>query len=125
LAKTILILAANPVDTKPLRLDEEVREIANGLQLAEYRDQFVLRQQWAARALDVRRAMLKQAPHIVHFCGHGSGEEGIAFESEKQFLVKQHCQCRRNPAASNKTPKPKTQSKSRQTARHANRRHNC
>jgi len=31
---------------------------------------------------DFRRAMLDLKPNIVHFCGHGSGKEGIAFEDE-------------------------------------------
>lgn len=80
--KTILVLAANPKNTTPLRLDQEVREIDNGLQRAQRRDEFVLKQQWATRPIDVRRAMLDYKPSIVHFSGHGVGEEGIAFEDE-------------------------------------------
>ena len=78
--RTILVLAANPKNTPQLRLDQEVREISNGLERAKKRDEFSLQQKWAARPLDVRRAMLDYKPNIVHFCGHGSGEEGIAFE---------------------------------------------
>lgn len=80
--KTILILAANPQNTTRLRLDQEIREISNGLERARKRDQFVLRQVWAARPADVRRAMLDLQPNIVHFCGHG-GTEGIFFEDDK------------------------------------------
>jgi predicted Rossmann-fold nucleotide-binding protein len=82
MAKTILILAANPKNTPRLRLDQEVREIDNGLQRAQRRDEFILKQVWAVRRSDFRRAMLDFKPNIVHFCGHGSGEEGIAFEDE-------------------------------------------
>jgi len=82
MAKTILVLAANPKDTFRLRLDEEVREIDEGLQRAVWRDEFVLEQKWAVRSRDVRRAMLDLQPSIVHFCGHGGGDEGIAFEDE-------------------------------------------
>ena len=82
MAKTILVLAANPKDTPSLRLDQEIREIDNGLERAQKRDEFVLKQKLAARPIDVRRAMLDYKPNIVHFCGHGSGEEGIAFEDE-------------------------------------------
>lgn len=82
MSKTILVLAANPKDTPGLRLDEEVREIDSGLRRAEMREEFSLKQTWAARPVDVRRAMLDFKPNIVHFCGHGSGEEGIAFEDE-------------------------------------------
>jgi hypothetical protein len=78
--KKILILAANPVGTAPLRLDKEVREIDNGLQRAQRREQFELRQKWAVRSLDVRRELLDFKPNFVHFCGHGEGEAGILFE---------------------------------------------
>lgn len=40
------------------------------------------KQKLAVRSIDVRRAVLDYKPNIVHFCGHGSGEEGIAFEDE-------------------------------------------
>lgn len=82
MTKTILVLAANPKNTPPLRLDQEIREIDNGLQRAQKRDEFILKQKLAVRSIDVRRAMLDYKPNIVHFCGHGSGEEGIAFEDE-------------------------------------------
>jgi hypothetical protein len=82
MSKTILVLAANPKDTPPLRLDQEIREIDNGLQRAQKRDEFILKQKLAVRPIDVRRAMLDYRPNIVHFCGHSSGEEGIAFEDE-------------------------------------------
>ncbi len=82
MAKTILVLAANPKNTSPLRLDQEVREIDSGLQRARRREEFVLVQKWATRPKDVRRAMLDYRPNIVHFCGHGTGEEGLVFEDE-------------------------------------------
>ena len=75
-------MAANPKDTSRLRLEQEVREIDNGLQRARRRDEFILKQVLAARPVDVRRAMLNLRPSIVHFCGHGAGEDGIAFEDE-------------------------------------------
>ncbi|MCP4697096.1 MAG: CHAT domain-containing protein [Gammaproteobacteria bacterium] len=78
-AKTILLLAANPKGTPPRYLDREAREIDNGLQRARHR--FILKQQWAARPVDIRRAMLDHKPDIVHFCGHGD-KAGIAFEDE-------------------------------------------
>jgi CHAT domain len=80
--KTILVLAANPKKMPSLRLDQEIREIDNGLQRAHNRSEFHLEQKWACRSRDVRRAMLDCKPSIVHFCGHGTGEEGLAFEDE-------------------------------------------
>jgi len=78
----ILILAANPKNTPQIRLDEEVREISEGLRRAQRRDEFELRAQWATRPQDIRRAMLDVQPNIVHFCGHGEGEDGLAFEDK-------------------------------------------
>jgi hypothetical protein len=78
----ILILAANPKGTTPLRLDEEVREIDAGLQRASHRDQFALEQKWAVRPRDIQRAMLDINPSIIHFSGHGTGDEGLVFEDE-------------------------------------------
>ena len=81
-AKTILILTANPSDTSRLRLDEEVREIQEGLNLSAERDSFKVVSQWATRPDDLRRALLKYKPEIVHFSGHGAGTEGLLLESD-------------------------------------------
>ncbi len=80
--KTILLLAANPRKTSQLRLDEEVREIDEGLRRANKREQFKLEQKWAVRSRDFYRAILDTQPQIVHFCGHGAGEDGIVLEDE-------------------------------------------
>ena len=80
--KTILILAANPKATSSLRLDEEVREIDAGLQRAKKREQFDLKQRWAVRIRDVSQALLDFKPRIVHFSGHGSGDDGLMLEDE-------------------------------------------
>jgi predicted NACHT family NTPase len=80
--KTILVLASSPVDEARLRLDKEVREIDEGLRRSQKRDQFRLEQRWAVRADDLRRALLDTQPQIVHFCGHGAGDEGLVIEDE-------------------------------------------
>lgn len=82
MAQTILILAANPKGTPQVRLDEEVRDIGEGLQRAKHRDEFVLEQKWAVRPRDIQRAMLDINPSIVHFSGHGTEGEGLVFEDE-------------------------------------------
>ncbi|MEL6128429.1 MAG: AAA-like domain-containing protein [Cyanobacteria bacterium J06627_3] len=81
-AKTILILTANPSDTSRLRLDEEVREIQEGLNLSAGRDSFNVVSQWATRPDDLRRALLKYRPQIVHFSGHGAGSAGLLLEND-------------------------------------------
>jgi uncharacterized protein YjbI with pentapeptide repeats len=80
--KTILILAANPKNTSPLRLGEEVREIDAGLQRAKKRELFDLKQRWAVRVQEVYQSLLDFKPQIVHFSGHGSGDDGLALEDE-------------------------------------------
>lgn len=81
-AKTILLLAANPKGTSPLRLDQEVRDIHERLQRSQYRNTFRLEQRWAVRPRDVQLAILEVNPQIIHFSGHGFGETGLAFEDE-------------------------------------------
>ncbi|KYC40225.1 TIR domain-containing protein [Scytonema hofmannii PCC 7110] len=78
----VLILAANPEGTVRLRLDKELRDIAEGLRRAQERDRFTLEQQVAVRPRDIQRALLDHKPQIVHFSGHGAGEEGLVFEDE-------------------------------------------
>jgi hypothetical protein len=81
-AQTILFLAANPKGTTPLRLDQELRDISEGLQRAQKRDRFKLEQRLAVRPRDIQRAMLDLNPQIIHFSGHGTGESGLVFEDE-------------------------------------------
>jgi hypothetical protein len=80
--QTILFLAANPKDRGRLRLDQELRDIAQGLQRAQKRDQFNLEHRLAVRPRDMQRAMLDVRPQIVHFSGHGEGETGLLLEDE-------------------------------------------
>jgi len=84
--RRILILAANPTDTGRLRLDAEVREIQEGLKRSAGRDRFEIISRWAVRTDDLRRALLEYEPHIVHFCGHGGGVEGLALDDGKGRL---------------------------------------
>jgi len=84
--KKILILSANPENTDRLRLDKEIREIEEGLNLSVYREKFQIQSKWAVRFKDLRRALLKHKPHFVHFAGHG--EEGsLMVESDEGVAV--------------------------------------
>lgn len=68
----ILMMAANPVTTQRLALDEEAREIEHRLRLSRDRDAFELATRWAVRPDDLLRFLNEITPHIVHFSGHGS-----------------------------------------------------
>lgn len=77
--KKILILAANSHSASRKRLDEEIREIDEGLRRSRHRKGFELKKRHDVRVQDFRRALLDEKPFIVHFCGHGS-KEGILLE---------------------------------------------
>jgi hypothetical protein len=80
--RNILLLSANPKNTSQLRLTEEMRDIKEGLRLSDNRDLFSINTASAIRPRDIRRAILTYKPHIIHFSGHGSQEEGLLFEDE-------------------------------------------
>ncbi|MGB3637217.1 MAG: CHAT domain-containing protein [Rivularia sp. (in: cyanobacteria)] len=80
--KTILVLASSPTNEARLRLDKELREIDEGLRRSQHREKFTLQPKFAVRPDDLRRALLNFNPQIVHFCGHGSGENGLILESD-------------------------------------------
>ena len=84
--KKILILSANPIDTKRLRFDEEIREIEEGILRAKHRDQFEIKSKLAVRFQDLRRALLDYKPQIVHFIGHGD-KEGLKVEDKQGNAV--------------------------------------
>lgn len=76
----ILFAAANPVDTDPLRLGEELREIEIKLRGAEERSSFQLRSAWAVRADDLLQQMNEFRPNVLHLSGHGSSTGEIVLE---------------------------------------------
>src|SRR5882724_1594466 len=80
---TILFLAANPAQLPELRLDEECRTIEDELYKAKFRDQIRFRSRWAARPDDLMKALNDDSPSVLHFSGHGAGEQGLWFLSEE------------------------------------------
>ena len=78
----ILILAANPQNTDCLRLDEEVREIQTALEGCRNASEFEIMTRWAVRVDDLQKALLDSDPQMVHFSGHGGGEQGLVLENE-------------------------------------------
>ena len=76
----LLFLAANPLDTDPLRLDEEMRAVDLALRQAGFRDQFDVRSHWAVRVGDLQELLLRHRPDIVHFSGHGSSAGEIVLQ---------------------------------------------
>lgn len=88
--KKILILTANPTNTKPLRLDEEVRDIKAGWKSSQKRDEFEIIVEQAICPKELQTALLENKPNLVHFSGHGGGENGLALigDDGKAILIK-------------------------------------
>ncbi|MDF5735367.1 MULTISPECIES: AAA-like domain-containing protein [unclassified Nostoc] len=77
----ILFLTAEPTDTSRLRLQQELREIQQRLQLANQRERFQLEYGLSARPGDVSQKILDFQPDIVHFSGHGASTGELCFEN--------------------------------------------
>lgn len=78
----ILFLAANPMNSERLALDEEARSIEEKIRASKLREVIKFRTKWAVRPDDLQQALLEEEPTIVHFSGHGGGKTGIALHSE-------------------------------------------
>ena len=82
--KKLLILASNP--KKDLKLDNEIRDLENIIETSWKINQpsqiKLVKAALAVRPEDLHEIMFKHEPHIVHFCGHGSGQEGLIFEND-------------------------------------------
>jgi hypothetical protein len=84
----ILFMNASPTDRARLSRDDEARAIQDRLQRAALRDQFNLRQHFAARVDDLQARLLDEKPHIVHFSGYNDAE-GLVLQDDagRSFLV--------------------------------------
>jgi hypothetical protein len=73
----VLMLAANPLRTARLAIDEEARQITERLRLSHDRDAFDLITCGAVRPMDLLQYLNQHSPHIVHFSGHGDSTGDI------------------------------------------------
>ncbi len=80
--KRILLLAANPVTTVPLQLEAEFREIKTAIRSSLHRDQLDLRKEGAIRPKDLASVVPEYKPHVIHFSGHGAGQQGLFLEDD-------------------------------------------
>ena len=76
----ILILESNP--RKDLNLDGEIRELQDVIERARHRENLEVKVGRAVRPEDLQRLLLKHEPEIVHFCGHGTGKQGLVLQDE-------------------------------------------
>jgi hypothetical protein len=82
----VLFLASLPSSVARLDLGVEIRKIQDRIQSAKYRDRIQMQSEWAVRPSDIRQALLKYLPHIVHFSGHG--EAGALIVEDDDGSVK-------------------------------------
>jgi len=68
----ILFLAANPLQTSRLDLEEELRSLEQELRGVKLRDSISLIARHAVRPDDLIRYVRSDKPNVIHFSGHGS-----------------------------------------------------
>ena len=73
----ILVLASNPKGTEQLKLNPEIRLIQDALQEGNQRENFSLESILEANLDDLQKTIRRKKPQIVHFCGHGTGSQGL------------------------------------------------
>lgn len=78
----ILFLAATPENQVMLNLGKELRKIKDELSASTHRDKFDLESEMAVKIPTITKAMQVHKPQIVHFSGHGSGEQGLVVEDD-------------------------------------------
>lgn len=80
----ILFLAAGADEKSRKRLEQEAREIGARLWAGKERDSFELITEWAVRAGDLQKHLLRHQPHILHLGGlaNKAGDILLADNSE-------------------------------------------
>ncbi|MGL4883516.1 MAG: GUN4 domain-containing protein [Waterburya sp.] len=76
----ILILASNP--RKDLNLEEEIRHLQGVIERSKNRENLEVEVGFAVRPEDLQGLLLKHEPDIVHFCGHGTGQQGLVLQED-------------------------------------------
>jgi formylglycine-generating enzyme required for sulfatase activity len=73
--KKILILEANPKGD--LALNQEIRDLKKVVERSRDHEDLQVEIGLAVRPRDLQELMLDVEPHIVHFSGHGTGNQGL------------------------------------------------
>jgi hypothetical protein len=84
MVQKILLLSSNP--RRDLNLEREVGDLIKAVQrLGNFEVSIAL----AVRPDELQELFLEYKPQIVHFCGHGAGEQGLVLQDEngrEQFV---------------------------------------
>ena len=76
--KKILILTSNP--RHDLKLDREIKDLKNVIKRSKNQSQFETEFELEVHPEELQDLLLEHEPRIVHFCGHGTGEQGLVLE---------------------------------------------
>jgi hypothetical protein len=76
--KRILILAANP--RQDLDLRREIHILKSVIERSQEGEEFEIKIDSAVRPQNLQKLFLEYKPRIIHFCGHGTGEQGLVLE---------------------------------------------
>ncbi len=87
----VLFVAAEPRGENPILLGREFRDIIEEIERKGPNRGLEFRTLWAARPIDVTRAMSDYEPVIVHFSGHGTPEGGFILESVDGSAIEIDC----------------------------------
>lgn len=76
----VLVLAADHRGSTGLRLDDEIRTVLQRTRSHAAANRMNLHTAMAASPDDVRDALLRHTPQVVHVASHGDGEHGIVLD---------------------------------------------
>lgn len=85
---TLLLLAANAVDSMDPRTADEIRKIDKAIQSATHRDLFDRHMQVGLRVPDIGSLLKRHKPHILHIAGHTRKTEGLVIEDDNSKVAK-------------------------------------
>ena len=80
MVKTVLVLAANPIESVRFQFHHELSAIQKSRERSRDRDKFEVEFEPAADWDRWRQRLLDCKPEIVHFVGHGNGLAGLVLE---------------------------------------------
>ncbi|MGK7895804.1 MAG: hypothetical protein AB4372_19875 [Xenococcus sp. (in: cyanobacteria)] len=78
--KKILILTSDPKND--LKLRREIKDLQNVIKRSKNHSQFETKLELEVHPEELQRLFLEHKPRIVHFCGHGTGEQGLVLQNQ-------------------------------------------
>lgn len=77
--KKILILSSNP--RNDLKSEREIKDLKNVIKRSKNHTEFEIEFELEVHPEELQELLLENEPRIVHFCGHGTGKEGLLLQN--------------------------------------------